>query len=249
MIDFFCSLSFFTRIPTHCLYNDYSSFSFARSVWIWPICSAVIGSIEGFFLYIFTLTSLSASLIAFLGLGFHLILTGGLHEDGLADCADGFGGGYNSKQKLAIMKDSRLGTYGVLTLFIILGIQINAMTSLLSFHQKIVPLIIIIAVLSRSSMLGPILILVPTNPKSSVSQLNSISIISCLIHLGITIGLCFLLFNWKLIILYVLTSIAISLLFSLITYQQIKGYNGDSLGALQVLTATALFIISILLLP
>ena len=51
---------------------------------------------------------------AALALGAGAILTGALHEDGLADVADGFGGGIDREAKLEIMRDSRLGTYGAL---------------------------------------------------------------------------------------------------------------------------------------
>jgi adenosylcobinamide-GDP ribazoletransferase len=56
-----------------------------------------------------------------------VLMTGGLHEDGLADTADGFGGGQSREARLAIMKDSRLGTYGVLALIFSIGLRIAAL--------------------------------------------------------------------------------------------------------------------------
>ena len=55
--------------------------------------------------------------------------TGGLHEDGLADVADGFGGGATREAKLAILKDSRLGAYGALALGLALFLRIGALSS------------------------------------------------------------------------------------------------------------------------
>ena len=55
------------------------------------------------------------------------LLTGALHEDGLADTADGFGGGRDREQKLAIMRDSRLGTFGVLALVLSVGLRAAAL--------------------------------------------------------------------------------------------------------------------------
>src|SRR3546814_6586134 len=56
---------------------------------------------------------------AIIALAFAILVTGGLHEDGLADVADGFGGGHDKARKLAIMRDSRIGTYGVLALALV----------------------------------------------------------------------------------------------------------------------------------
>lgn len=245
--DFFSSLSFFSRLPIHYIYNDFHFFSFARSIWIWPFISAFIGGLEGCFIYTLSFTTLSSSIIAFSALGFHLLLTGCLHEDGLADCADGFGGGHSIDQKLTIMKDSRLGTYGVLTLLIVLGIQITSVISLMTLHQKIIPLLTAIAVLSRSSMLIPIFILSPVQSKSMASQLDHIPFIPSFIHFTVTISICLYLLNWKFTILYLLVSFITGFLFSLIINNHIKGYNGDCLGAVQVLSTTALLVTSNLL--
>src|SRR3546814_4601153 len=69
----------------------------------------------------------SSSLLA---IGSQVLLTGGLHEDGLADTADGFGGGRDRDAKLAIMRDSRIGTYGVLALVLLIGLRYAALSEL-----------------------------------------------------------------------------------------------------------------------
>jgi adenosylcobinamide-GDP ribazoletransferase len=53
-----------------------------------------------------------------------VLLTGALHEDGLADTVDGFGGGRDKAQKLVIMRDSRIGAFGAMALFLVLGIRV-----------------------------------------------------------------------------------------------------------------------------
>jgi adenosylcobinamide-GDP ribazoletransferase len=58
------------------------------------------------------------------------LLTGALHEDGLADTADGFGGGRSRDTRLAIMKDSRIGTYGMLALFFTVSLRIGSLAQL-----------------------------------------------------------------------------------------------------------------------
>jgi len=64
---------------------------------------------------------------AILGLMTAAVITGGLHEDGLADVADGFGGGTTKQKKLNIMKDSHIGAFGVLALILIIGFKATAL--------------------------------------------------------------------------------------------------------------------------
>ena len=73
--------------------------------------------------------------VAALVLGVEAAATGGLHEDGLADCADGFWGGRDKARRLEIMKDSRVGSYGVLALGIVLLARWAALTALLGAGQ------------------------------------------------------------------------------------------------------------------
>ena len=69
------------------------------------------------------------------------LATGCLHEDGLADTADGFGGGDTREQKLDIMRDSRIGTYGVCALAMSLLLRVGALASLPSAHAVVWALI------------------------------------------------------------------------------------------------------------
>ena len=70
------------------------------------------------------------SLAALIALSINTVLTGALHEDGLADTADGFGGGRDREHALSIMKDSRTGSYGVIALVLSFGLRAAALASL-----------------------------------------------------------------------------------------------------------------------
>ena len=94
---------------------------------------------------------LPAGLAAILALVAGVMMTGGLHEDGLADCADGFGGGQDRGQKLAIMKDSRVGSYGVLALIFVIAARIMALAALPATAQSLI-LLISLAMVSRLTM-------------------------------------------------------------------------------------------------
>lgn len=115
MLDrLFAALMLFTRLPFWRL-RQVPSEAFARATDWWPAAGWLTGGVTAAALWgaaqLFPMPV--AVLLAF---GVRVLLTGALHEDGLADCCDGFGGGTTRERRLAIMKDSHIGTYGVLGL-------------------------------------------------------------------------------------------------------------------------------------
>lgn len=96
----------------------------ARSMAWYPLVGALLGLAAGAVFGIALALGLTPFLASVLALGALVAATGALHEDGLADIADGFGGGRDKAAKLAIMRDSRVGTYGVLAL--VLGLALRA---------------------------------------------------------------------------------------------------------------------------
>lgn len=115
MLDrIFASLMFFTRLPWWRL-REVPSEAFKHTVDFWPLAGWVTGGCMALsFLLLFQVLPLSVAVI--MAVGVRLLLTGALHEDGLADFCDGMGGGTSRERTLAIMKDSHIGTYGVLGL-------------------------------------------------------------------------------------------------------------------------------------
>jgi len=105
---------FFTRLPVSPGSAD--TWRLADSAWAFPLVGAGIGGIAAFAFLFAQLIGLATWPAALLSILAALILTGALHEDGLADTADGFFGGSNREEKLTILRDSRHGTYGVLAI-------------------------------------------------------------------------------------------------------------------------------------
>ena len=95
----------------------------ARAQWSLPLVGGLIGAFAGLLLWGGVALGLPALAAAFVALGGTALLTGALHEDGLADCADAFGGGQDKSQKLEILRDSRIGTYGAVALVAALGLR------------------------------------------------------------------------------------------------------------------------------
>lgn len=126
------ALAFFTRLPRVGPPPAADSpFVFSRFAWAAPIAGAVVGLIGALAGEVGALLALTPNLRAIAAIAAMVLATGALHEDGFADCADGFGGGRDKAAKLAIMRDSRLGTYGVCALVLALVAKVSMTTVLL----------------------------------------------------------------------------------------------------------------------
>jgi cobalamin synthase len=113
---------FLTRLPIR-FDGDMPADLHGRALGWYPAIGALIG-LGGALVYAAgTTAGLTSMVAALLTLGVQIAVTGALHEDGLADVADGFGGGRDKIAKLAIMRDSRLGSYGVLALIFSVGLR------------------------------------------------------------------------------------------------------------------------------
>jgi len=95
----------------------------ARSVWAYPLAGLVVGAVSALTLFVTMALGLPPTLAAGLAVALQVIVTGALHEDGLADVADGFWGGHEVARRLEIMRDSRIGSYGVAALVLSLGLR------------------------------------------------------------------------------------------------------------------------------
>ena len=123
--DLKTGLAFCTRLPI-----PTPGGSLAKAAWTFPLVGAVIGSIGALVFWLGMSLSLPPLVSATLAVAATALLTGCLHEDGLADTADGFGGGASAERSLEIMRDSRIGTYGVVALLLSFLLRIGAVASL-----------------------------------------------------------------------------------------------------------------------
>lgn len=90
----------------------------ARAAWAYPVAGLVIGAVSALAGLVAHALGLPAALAALVALAAQIVTTGAMHEDGLADTADGLWGGWTRQQRLEIMRDSRIGAYGVMALFL-----------------------------------------------------------------------------------------------------------------------------------
>jgi len=134
----------------------------ARAAWAWPLAGAVLGGLAAFAGGAALALGLPAPVAALLALGALVMLSGGLHEDGLADAADGLWGGWTREQRLAIMCDSRIGSYGVIALVLGLGLRAVALTLVFAEGAAAAAAALVIAAMvSRAAMAGVMAALPP----------------------------------------------------------------------------------------
>lgn len=123
-----CAVQFLTRLPTPRLTNPPAD-AVGLSARYFPVAGQLVGLICGGVLLAASQVW-SGWLPALLAVGAGILATGALHEDGLADTADGLGGGRTVQRRLAIMKDSSIGVFGVLALGLTLTAKVGALAAL-----------------------------------------------------------------------------------------------------------------------
>ncbi|EKE45868.1 cobalamin 5'-phosphate synthase [Oceaniovalibus guishaninsula JLT2003] len=123
----------------------------ADAAWAWPLAGLVPGLAAGGAILLAGAAGLAPGIGAALALAASVITTGALHEDGLADCADGFWGGFTRDRRLAIMRDSRVGTYGLIALILSLLLRWACLAALIGAGAGIAS-VLAAALLSRAAM-------------------------------------------------------------------------------------------------
>jgi adenosylcobinamide-GDP ribazoletransferase len=122
-----CAVQFLTRVPTPVL-KTFEPEWITRAARYFPLVGQGVGAISALVLLAAD-RIWNGSVAAVLALAAGLLITGAFHEDGLADTADGLGGGQTAERRLEIMKDSRVGTYGVCALVLVLGLKATVLAS------------------------------------------------------------------------------------------------------------------------
>jgi len=125
---FLTAVQFLTRVPVPSL-KAFQPDWIRQSARYFPLVGVMVGLVSAG-VFIAASQVWTGVLPALLATGAGILMTGAFHEDGLADTADGLGGGQTPERRLEIMKDSRLGTYGVLALGLALSLKVAAMSQI-----------------------------------------------------------------------------------------------------------------------
>lgn len=122
-----CAVQFLTRVPTPRL-TSFEPAWITRSARYFPLVGQGVGAASALVLVLAD-RAWSAPVAAVLAIAVGLLITGAFHEDGLADTADGLGGGQTAERRLQIMKDSRIGTYGACALVLVLALKVAVLAT------------------------------------------------------------------------------------------------------------------------
>ncbi len=207
----------------------------AACVWAYPLVGALVGGIGAVVLLLALALHLPPTVAAFAGLAATILLTGALHEDGLADTVDGFGGGSTVARKLEIMRDSRIGSYGALALALSVSLRVAALAA--SAHPALA--LLLAAVLGRGAMIVLLAQLRPVRADGLAATLADTGLPRMIVGLGAAAAATLL----APITLPVAALAAFGMLW--LARRQLGGYTGDVLGAAEqavecaVLTAMA----------
>jgi adenosylcobinamide-GDP ribazoletransferase len=209
----------------------------AASAWAWPLVGAVLGGIGAALASAALWLGITPGVAAVLVLALGALLTGSLHEDGLSDTADGLFGGWTRERRLEIMKDSRVGSYGVLALVLVVLARWSALTALLVFGGHWAALVATGA-LSRAPM-ALIMALLPNARGEGLSHATGRpSQMTALVALGLAMAIAVLLVGWA-VLPMVGAALAVGVLLSVSALRRIGGQTGDILGASQQLAEVA----------
>jgi len=243
---FLQAISFLTILPVwHPSLSEEKEL--ARSMAFFPLVGLIVGLILTLGYYLFSLF-FSGALVLWLTIGLLAVLTRGLHLDGFADTVDGLGSGGPRERVLEVMRDSRIGAFGVISLILLIGAKYFALDQI---PRATIPYaIILMAVMGRNAMVmvcyrSPYARSSGGLAKSFVENLNAREV---LISSALTLGIAILLMGVKGIA--ILLGIALfSLGYRLFFLKKLGGVTGDILGAANELAELLCLLFVVILEP
>ena len=244
MIDrLLSSFILFTRLPFWRLRQPPQD-SYSRAVDFWPLTGWLTGGAMAATLY-FSAYVLPYPVAVLLSIIVRLLISGAMHEDGLADFLDGFGGGGKDREHiLAIMKDSRIGTYGVLGLILYLAMLFAILESMPS---DLAALAILAADPFAKMVASQIIVMMPyartadTAKNRTVYQRPSTAAgvglaVQGLLPIAVVLWLLSDVVSWSVVIF---TPCLVYYFLYLLIWRRLHGYTGDCCGAVCLLTELA----------
>ena len=233
------ALGFLTRLPAGRRHGAGPSLAEAGAAF--PLVGLLVGLIGAVVFWLASALSLGPVIAALLTLAATMLVTGALHEDGLADTADGLGGGRGRDRKLEIMRDSALGSFGGLALMLSVLLRVAALAALA--EPGAVAAALIASHAASRALLPAVMAWAPAarpdglaagagRPSAGVAGLGLlIGALVTLFALGFAAGLLALLVGWL-----------AGLLLLAEARRQIGGHSGDILGAIEQLVECALLL-------
>lgn len=227
-----------TRLPFIKIDDD--DFDLKGSLWAFPIVGlslAILVSLVVSVLCLMNIPPLFAAIVAGLTL---TLLTGALHEDGLADCADALGAS-TSERRLEIMRDSHIGVYGTLALIFSVCMRSAAIYLLWQADASFVALMVSLMA-SRAAMVILPFLCTPARQDGLASAFENINIKQLLISQSILLIVGVILCGTDIILIMLFSFVAVFLVAQMAKHK-IGGFTGDVLGATEQIVQLICFAI------
>ena len=239
---FFLALSFFSRIPVPKSVT-FSPSQLNQSSRYFSLVGIVLAAILTLF---FTLVSqyFSLPVSVLLLMVASLMLTGAFHEDGLADMTDGIGGGFTVESRLTIMKDSRVGTYGVVSLLSVLALKFSLLIELAQLNELVMAIITAYG-LSRA-IAGSLIFDMPyvsdaqSSKSKPLAEQQSLSALLLLLLIGV---LPLFYFSLNIMVSCLVCLALFRFIFKKWLISRIGGFTGDCLGAAQQIAELIIYLV------
>lgn len=247
---FLLAMGFFTRLPVP-NFPDFHVNDLNSSSKYFPLVGLFVGML-GAGAYILAAKFLPNTIAILLSMAMTIYITGAFHEDGLADSADGMGGGWDKERILTIMQDSRLGTYGAIALFLMLFSKFQILNAL---PQYFLPFILMVG--HTFSRLCALIVMADLDYVKAEGKAKPLATKIKKFDLVIAIGLGVVpvpiiywnfspfilnMSDWLLLGLYCLTPVVLAWIWWRNKIKRwLGGYTGDCLGAMQQITELAFY--------
>ncbi len=236
---FFTALGYFTRVPVP-RWVGFEAGYLSASARYFPLVGVLVGGV-GALTYLAALRVFPGGIAVMLSMAATLAVTGALHEDGLADCCDAFGGGYARDDVLRIMHDSRIGAFGAIALVIALGLKWQALAALPP--SRAAWLMIAAHAASRVTAVSYLVTLDYVRPEGKakpVAQRMSLPAFGC----AAAFGLPWLFWpDWRAGCAAFGALIVLRVLLGRYFVRRIGGYTGDCLGFAQQIFELAVYLV------
>lgn len=244
LIDLRIGISLCTRMPLAAKL-PVGDGDVARASWTLPIAGLLVGLAGGVAYWLANRLHVQPEPASALALVATVLFTGAMHEDGLADTADGLGG-KTQQQRLEIMRDSRVGTFGVSALVLSFLLRWSALAEIgeLADIRTLVIALIVAHAVSRAVLPAFMYLVPPARADGLSTSAGKPPAQSVAIALGVGILCLLLAFGLKLAMIALLMLALAALALARVASRQLGGQTGDVLGALQQIAETTLLVIA-----
>ncbi len=250
LYDIAACLRFFTRLAVPPLPDEpapYGAPDFTTVPRVLPLAGLLLALPAALVLVASWELRLGPFVAAALALAVLALITGAMHEDGLADVADGFGGGNTWMRRLEIMRDSRIGAYGGTALVLAFSLRLGALATLLDRSGAHAALALLVAAaVSRTASLAPLVLLEPARPGGAGASVGRPTGTTLAIAAGLCVGLGLIAWGLGLpllgVALMLLLAPAAAYGLTTLAKRRIGGQTGDVVGACQQVAEIAALI-------